>query len=59
MDDTVSLRAVAAHNSMRKLLDLLVEKGVISREEAFRVLSEGADDAQKSLPEIQNETPDA
>jgi polyhydroxyalkanoate synthesis regulator phasin len=59
MEDTVTLRGVAAHAAMRNLLDLLVQKGVLTSDEAFRVLEQGADDAQQSLPEIQNETPDA
>lgn len=55
MDETTSLRAVAAFESVKKLLDLLQEKGVITREEAFQVLEAGADDAQDNLAAIQNE----
>ena len=55
MNDALGLRAVATHKAMKALLDLLVEKGVLTRDEAFRVLESGADDAQENLDEIQNE----
>lgn len=55
MDDTSSLRAVAAYDAVKKLLDVLTQKGVLTREEAFAVLSESADEAQQNLTEIQAE----
>ncbi|PYE56295.1 hypothetical protein [Deinococcus yavapaiensis] len=55
MNETLGQQAVAANASMKKLLDLLVAKGVLSKEEAFSVLAEGADSAQDRLDEIQTE----
>lgn len=55
MNETLGQKAVAANVSMKKLLDLLVEKGVLSKEDAFSVLAEGADTAQDQLDEIQTE----
>lgn len=57
-ESTVDMRAVAAHAAVRKLLDLLVSKNVITSDEAYAVLQEGADIAQNSIAEIQAETTD-
>lgn len=54
MNETLGQQAVAANASMKKLLDLLVDKGVLTKEEAFSVLAEGADTAQEKLDEIQS-----
>lgn len=62
MDDETSaigLRAARADAALKKLLRLLEAKGVISGDEAYSVLEEGADEAQDNLGALQSEPDDA
>lgn len=58
MAETFELRALAAHTSIKKLLDLLQSKGVITSGEAFSVLEEAADEAAENREEVLNESVD-